>query len=154
MYKNILCPIDGSATSDYGVKEAIKLAKAQGAKLRLFHVIDTYVPVIDGVSTLPYFNVVEALQKNAEMVVEKACNEAKRAGVAVDTKIAEKLGANPAEEIVKEAGEWAADLIVMGTHGLRGLNRLVMGSDAENVVRTSTVPVMLLNASKKQTSHM
>jgi len=152
MYKNILCPVDGSATSNYGLREAIQLAKVHGAKLRLFHVIDTYVPIIY-VDSLPNINVLDILQRNAETVIETAGNQAKKAGVMADTKIAETLGGNPAEEIVKEAGEWPADIIVMGTHGLRGLNRLVMGSDAENIVRTSPVPVMLLNASKKKANN-
>lgn len=48
--------------------------------------------------------------------------------------------------VVKQATEWPADLIVMGTHGLRGIERLVMGSDAETVVRNSPVPVLLVKA--------
>lgn len=146
MYRKILCPVDGSAASNQGVSEAINFAKNQGAKIRFFHVIDHYVPIIDGVGSLPHVNVSEMLLKNAEDVIALAQNQAKKLGLDAETKIAETLGGNPAKEIVNEASSWSADLIVMGTHGLRGFNRLVMGSDAENVVRTSGVPVLLLNA--------
>lgn len=146
MYRKILCPVDGSAASNQGVSEAIDLAKNQGAKLRFFHVIDQYVPIIDGVGSLPHVNVYDVLLKNAEIVIEEAQNQAKKLGIDVETSIAATLGGNPAIEIIKEAESWSADLIIMGTHGLRGFNRLVMGSDAENVVRTSAVPVLLLNA--------
>lgn len=146
MYRKILCPIDGSMASNKGVAEAINLAKNQGAELRFFHVIDQYVPVIDGVGSLPQVNVYDVLFKNAENVIEQAQNQAKKLGLDTEAEIAETLGGNPATEIIKEAESWSADLIIMGTHGLRGFNRLVMGSDAENVVRTSAVPVLLLNA--------
>lgn len=146
MYRKILCPIDGSTASNKGVAEAINLANNQGAKLRFFHVIDQYVPVIDGVGSLPHVNVYDVLLKNAENVIEQAQSQAKKLGLDTEAKIAEILGGNPAKEIIKEAESWSADLIIMGTHGLRGFNRLVMGSDAENVVRTSAVPVLLLNA--------
>ncbi len=151
MYKKILCPVDGSETSNCGVQEAMSLAKEQDAELRFFHVIDTYVPIVpiaDGLGGLPRINMSEILQKNAEAVISEASHEAKKNGVEAETKITEILGGSTAEEIVREAQEWAADIIVMGTHGLRGFDRLVMGSGAENVVRTSPIPVMLLNAAK------
>lgn len=146
MYRKILCPVDGSATSNQGVSEAVALAKNQSAKLMFFHVIDQYVPIIDGVGSLPHVNVYDVLLKNAENVIEQAQTQANKSGLEAEAKIADTLGGNPAVEIIKEAKDWSADLIIMGTHGLRGFNRLVMGSDAENVVRTSSVPVLLLNA--------
>lgn len=152
MYKRILCPIDGSSTSNHGILEAVKLAKDQGAQLRFVHIVDTYIPTIDDVGSLIPVNVSDILQKNAEEVIENAKDIAKDAGVVADAKVAETLGGRPAKEIIKQAKDWSADLIVMGTHGLRGFNRIIMGSDAENVVRTSSIPVMLVNASNEQES--
>lgn len=147
MYKRILCPIDGSSTSNHGLQEAVSLAKNQGAKLRFIHVIDTYFPIMDGVGSLMPVDLTDILQKNADEVVDHAKAIAKSAGVDADAVITKMLGGRPSQEIVKQAKDWSADLIVMGTHGLRGFNRIIMGSDAENVVRTSSVPVMLVNAS-------
>ena len=149
MYKRILCPIDGSATSNRGMLEAINLAKDQDAKLRFFHIIDTYIPVIDGVGSIVPVDMTDILRKNAEDVIEKASVTAKKAGVDADAKITETVGGRPSKYIVEQANDWSAELIVMGTHGLRGFNRMVMGSDAENVVRTSSVPVLLVNTSDK-----
>ena len=149
MYKRILCPIDGSATSNRGMLEAINLAKDQDAKLRFFHIIDTYIPVIDGVGSFVPVDMTDILRKNAEDVIEKASVTAKKAGVDADAKITETVGGRPSKNIVEQANDWSAELIVMGTHGLRGFNRMVMGSDAENVVRTSSVPVLLVNTSDK-----
>lgn len=149
MYKRILCPIDGSATSNRGMLEAINLAKDQDAKLRFFHIIDTYIPVIDGVGSFVPVDMTDILRKNAEDVIEKASVTAKKAGVDADAKITETVGGRPSKYIVEQANDWSAELIVMGTHGLRGFNRMIMGSDAENVVRTSSVPVLLVNTSDK-----
>jgi nucleotide-binding universal stress UspA family protein len=150
MYKRILCPIDGSSTSNLGMKEAIRIAKAQKAKLHFIHVIDTYFPVLDGVGDFMLVDMTDLLRKNAEKVVKKAKSTAEKAGVVADAQFTETLGGRPAEFIIKEAEKWSADLIVMGTHGLRGVSRLILGSDAEYVVRTSTVPVLLLNSTKKK----
>jgi len=147
MYKRILCPIDGSTTSNHGMQEAISLAKNQSAKLRFIHVVDTYFPIMDGVGSLMPVDMADILDKNAEEVIEYAKSVAKKAGLDADATVTKTLGGRPSKEIVKQAKDWSADLIVMGTHGLRGFNRIIMGSDAENVVRTSSVPVMLVNRS-------
>ena len=145
MYKRILCPVDGSETSNYGVSEAIALAKGQGAIMLFFHIIDDYIPIVDGLGSLPHVNVSDVLLSNAKMVLKKANDEAESHGVKAETKMIKVFSGNLADIIVNEAKDWDADIIVMGTHGLRGFDRLVMGSDAESVVRTSPVPVMLLN---------
>ena len=146
MYERIICPVDGSATSNRGVHEAINLAKSQNAQVRFLHVIDTYVPIIDGVGSLTPIDMNEILQENAQKVIAQAKSIAEKSGVETSSTVIETLGGRPAKIIVKQAKEWSADLIVMGTHGLRGLNRMVMGSDAENVLRASTVPVLLVKA--------
>lgn len=150
MYKRILCPIDGSPTSNLGMMEAIHLAKDQNARLYFLHVIDTYVPVLDLTGELTGFYETDILQNNGKEILNKAKITALKAGVKVDSKTVTTFGGHVAEFIVNQAKEWPADIIVMGTHGLRGIARLVMGSDAETVVRTSPVPVLLI--SDKQTA--
>lgn len=147
MYKHILCPVDGSPTSNVGMQEAIRLAKDQNAKLRFFHVIDTYVPILDMAGDFNVAYMIDILRQNGEKVIKKANAAAEKAGVAADSQTIESVGGRAASYIVAEAEKWSADLIVMGTHGLRGVSRLVMGSDAENVLRTSHVPVLLVKNS-------
>lgn len=145
MYKRILCPIDGSPTSNLGMTEAIRLAKDQNAQLYFLHVIDTYIPILDLTGELAVFYGTDILQNNGKEILKKAKKAALKAGVTADSKTVTTIGGHVSELIVNQAKEWSADLIVMGTHGLRGIARLVMGSDAETVVRTSPVPVLLIN---------
>lgn len=147
MYRKILVPIDGSPASNLGLNEAIKLAKDQGAKLRLFHLVDEYVAVssMDGV-TLDTGDLLEALRQTGRKIVAKAVAQARRSGLAPESVMLESFGGRAAEFIVQQAKKWGADLIVLGTHGRRGVKRLVMGSDAEQVIRTTPVPVLLVRS--------
>lgn len=144
MYKRILAPIDGSSTSNRGLAEAVALTADQRAELMLLHVIDALVWTVDltgleNVSELPEF-----LRKNREELLAEAKKGAAEQGVNAQTVLRETLGGRVAEMILKEAGDWNADLIVMGTHGRRGLTHLVLGSDAEAVVHRARVPVLLV----------
>ena len=148
MYANIMVPIDGSATSEKALAEAARLAKLTGGRLRLLHVV---VPLghITGfeVPTLYLNDLRPAILKSAEELVAKAKASAEREGVTVETEIAESGGKRVSELIVERAQDWGADLLVLGTHGRRGIERVLVGSDAEQVVRTSPVPVLLVRHS-------
>ena len=147
MYKKILVPIDGSPASNLGLNEAIKLAKDQGAKLRLFHLVDEYVAVssTDGV-VLDTGDLLEALRQGGKKIIEKAEAMARRNGLTPESVMLESFGGRAADFIVQQAKKWGADLIVLGTHGRRGVKRLVMGSDAEQVIRTTRIPVLLVRS--------
>jgi nucleotide-binding universal stress UspA family protein len=147
MFKKILVPIDGSPASNLGLNEAIKLAKDQGAKLRLFHLVDEYVAVssMDGV-TLDTGDLLDALRQTGKKIVAKAEAQARRSGLTAEAVMLESFGGRAADFIVQQAKKWGADLIVLGTHGRRGVKRLVMGSDAEQVIRTTPVPVLLVRS--------
>ncbi len=144
MYKQILCPVDGSPASNCGMAEAINLAKDQNAKLRFLHVIDMYFPVLDATGDFNVVNIDDILRKNGKKVLKKAEAAAIKAGVTPESEMVEAIGARISKFVVGQAKAWPADLIVMGTHGLRGIERLVMGSDAETIVRTSPVPILLV----------
>ena len=146
MYKKILVPIDGSPASNLGLNEAIKLAKDQGAKLRLFHLVDEYIAVSspDGVAFSNTDDLLESLRQGGKKIIEKAEALARRNGLTPESVMLESFGGRAADFIVEQANKWRADLIVLGTHGRRGVKRLVMGSDAEEIVRTTPVPVLLV----------
>jgi nucleotide-binding universal stress UspA family protein len=148
MYKKILVPIDGSPASNLGLNEAIRLAKDQGAKLRLFHLVDEYIAVSspDGMAFSNTDDLLESLRQGGKKIIEKAEALAKRNGLAPESVMLESFGGRAADFIVAQAKKWGADLIVLGTHGRRGVKRLVMGSDAEQVVRTTPVPVLLVRS--------
>ena len=146
VYRKILVPIDGSATSTRGLAEAIRLARDQRAALRLVHVLDELI-VTPGAETVVYLdNTVDLLREAGEQILARAKTMVQEAGVQAECVVREIMGGRAADAVVAEARSWGADLIVLGTHGRRGVGRLVMGSDAEEVVRTAPVPVLLVRA--------
>src|ERR1035437_5018855 len=125
MYKKILVPIDGSPISNLGLNEAIKLAKDQGAKLRLFHLVDEYIAVSspDGVAFSNTDDLLESLRQGGKKIIEKAEALARRNGLTPESVMLESFGGRAAGFIVQQANKWGADLIVLGTHGRRGVKR-------------------------------
>ena len=150
MYRRILTPYDGSATSRRGLRAAIGLAKAQRAKLTILTVVDT-LPMLATFEGGVIFDqgVLDALRAGARKVLDRAGAEAKQRGVAAKKVLVENPAGRVADAIVRQAKKSRADLIVLGTHGRRGLNRMVMGSDAELVVRYAPAPVLLIRAAGK-----
>lgn len=145
MYQRILVPIDGSPTAQAGLAEALRLAKLTGAQIRLLHVVDEMM-VVTSVPEFTAYSVdlARALKEGGAEVLAKALAEAKAAGVAAHTELVDSGTGRVADTIVAQASNWPADLIVLGTHGRRGLRRLALGSDAEEVVRNASAPVLLV----------
>jgi nucleotide-binding universal stress UspA family protein len=147
MYTTILVPVDGSPTSDCAIAEAAKLAVICSARVRLLHVLDMAAYSNGFEQAEVYVSQIRPLALAAAedwLARGRAILEA--AKVPVDTELRESVGGRVATIIVERAAAWGADVIVMGTHGRRGLERLMMGSDAELVVRTSPVPVLLVKS--------
>lgn len=144
MYSKILVPVDGSATAALGMTEAIALARNQHAKLRLIHVVNELIVTTSYDTGFGFANVVESLRENGKILLKDAETLVRGAEVEVDSVLVEALGGQAGTFIVQGAKDWGADLIVMGTHGRRGLRRMVMGSDAEFVIRHAPVPVLLI----------
>lgn len=88
-----------------------------------------------------------------ESVLASARALVEDAGITVDTQLVEARGDCAGEHILNAAQTWPADIIVCGTHGRRGLRRIIMGSDAEFIVRRSPVPILLMRASGAETAH-
>jgi nucleotide-binding universal stress UspA family protein len=144
MYGKILVPVDGSETSTRGLNEAIKIAKVQGSQLLLVHIVNEFI--LDITYSAGFFpqNLIESLVKTGRSVLDAAESTAKKEGVKVESVLLESIGGVAADLILAQVKTWKPDLIVMGTHGRRGLARVALGSDAENVVRAATVPVLLV----------
>ncbi|WP_411883336.1 universal stress protein [Polaromonas sp. YR568] len=147
MYQRILVPVDGSPTSRHGLQEAIRMARLTGGKLRLMHVVDVTSIALsfDAYAGYPS-DWLETLRKDGEGLLADARAVATAAGVEVETVLRDNFAVPVHELIVSEAGAWPADLIVLGTHGRRGMGRVMLGSSAENVLRRSPVPVLLVRS--------
>lgn len=145
MYQRILVPTDGSTTSEKGLAEAIALAKLSGGRIRLVHVVDALSVAIGADGFTSYSaEVLPLLREAGQEILGGACKRVQDAGVDADVTLREVLSGRVSDEVLEEASAWKADLIVIGTHGRRGVRRLILGSDAEQVLRAATVPVLLV----------
>jgi nucleotide-binding universal stress UspA family protein len=152
-FKRILVPVDGSAPSRAGVERAIALAKSSRARLRLLHVVDENAVMQNIESAIIVGELIDILMEDGRKVLTAAAELARKRGIKADSVLYELHLGRVADRIVRESAKWRADLIVMGTHGRRGIGRLVMGSDAESVLRESRVPVLMVKASRKNASN-
>ena len=147
MYTHILVPVDGSPTSDRGLDEAVKLARLTGARLRLMHVVDqlVYAGGMEGFGAMTA-DLVPLLREGGESILKTAKARVEASGVPVDTALFDSFAGRVCDLVVAEATNWHADLIVLGTHGRRGVGRVFMGSDAEQIVRLAPTPVLLVRS--------
>jgi nucleotide-binding universal stress UspA family protein len=145
MYQRILAAVDGSSTSDRALHEAIRLAKEQRAVLRIVHTIDV-APLVLDVEFLDIEAFQRALRQAGRQVIDRARETAKAAGIEAETRLIEidTPIQRVANSIVEEAKAWPADLLVIGTHGRRGLDYLLLGSIAQGVARIAPMPVLLV----------
>lgn len=138
LYDRILLPTDGSAGVERAIGHAVDLATAHGATLHAVYVINSA-----GFTGLPmessWEGIDEMLRGDAEAALATVHDIATAHDVPVETHV---LEGSPQREIVRYAEEEGCDLVVMGTHGRGGIDRLLLGSVAEKVVRASNVPVM------------
>jgi nucleotide-binding universal stress UspA family protein len=152
MFDQVLVAVDGSTTGKRGLEAAIGLAADQKATLTILHVVDAtagaaFVGDMGYVPASYVDDLLDDLRANGRKVLAKAEAMAARAGVSAKTVLAETKGGSIADAILGQARKLKSSVIVMGTHGRRGLRRVVMGSDAEAVVSEARVPVLLVRDS-------
>jgi len=146
MHKRILVAVDGSRTSDAALGEALDLAGG-GAHLRVVHVMDspsTYPDALYGQVTGHLEAARRAWREAGEEILARAATSARARRVAANSTLLESEGRRVGTAVVEEAQRWGVDLIVVGTHGRHGLDRLLLGSVAEGVARTAPVSVLLV----------
>lgn len=145
MYQRILVPVDGSSTSDQGLSEAIAIARLTGARIRLLHVIREPLQAIgiDG-AMCSGADIPGLVREAGESVIAEAIGQVKEQGIAVDSALLDSMDGRVCDLVVQVAQNWPADLIVLGTHGRRGVVRMLLGSDAEQILRLTPVPVLLV----------
>jgi nucleotide-binding universal stress UspA family protein len=144
MYERILVPTDGSAQADRAFEQALDLAETYDAQLHLLNVVD--VSALAG--EFDAVTVVDQLEDSGERAVERLRERAEEAGIDdVRTVVVEGV---PHRTILDYAGDHDVDLVVMGTHGRTGLDRYLLGSVTERVVRQSDVPVLTVRESDEE----
>jgi nucleotide-binding universal stress UspA family protein len=139
MYHDILIPTDGSSGARRAIEEGVGLAGDFGAAVHALYVVD-----VREYSTLPATRTLrlnEEREAVGERAVEEVVSRAAAEGVPATTAVERGV---PHEEILRYADERGVDLVVMGTHARTGLDRFLLGSVTERVVRTADVPVLVV----------
>lgn len=144
MYGTILAPIDDSPAARHGFDEALALARRLGSRLRVLHVVDARLLIGHVSEHSSPQQLLDDWRAAGERLLGAALDSARKMGLAADGVVRCDPHLRVCDTIVQEARESGAELIVMGTHGRRGLRRVALGSDAELVVRDSPVPVLLV----------
>jgi nucleotide-binding universal stress UspA family protein len=145
MYKHILVSTDGSELARKGVDQALALARSLGAKVTLVTVTErlpVYAGFDGGLTAMAYDDYTASQRGAAEQVLATAREAAAGSGDTVETVLVEN--ALPAEAIITTARARGCDLIVMASHGRRGIGRLVLGSVTAEVLTHSDVPVLVV----------
>jgi len=150
MYSKILLAVDGSEISQHAMQHAIELARSLSATLRMIHVLDmSWLPI--GPEVAIDTGALSAARRDVgEKIITAARDSAQQAGFEAEAVLVETETPiqHVAELIVREASRWGADLLVLGTHGRRGFQHLMLGSVAEKVARLSSRPVLLIPSPK------
>ncbi len=153
MYSKILVPVDGSEPSARGLNEAIQLAKIHGSELCLMHIVNEFILDYTFAPGMYSDDLFAQMRKGGKDILDAAEKTVMSQDIKPSCVLVESIGGVAADVILEQAKQWHADLIVMGTHGRRGIVRMALGSDAEQVVRAATVPVLLIRfpaAARKQ----
>jgi len=146
-YHQILVPVDGSLTSAKALDEAIRLAQLTGARLRLVHVVDELSYVNGFEPAMNYLNEIIPLMREAgEKLLAHERQKALDKGVDADSVLIVEGPGRICDHVAEQARRIKADLIVVGSHGRRGIGRVLLGSDAEQIVRHAPVPVLVVRS--------
>lgn len=137
-YKSILVPFDGSEFSKKALLRACQLSKGEGADIRVLYVIPRYEEMIDFFKTASIKN---SLDREAKKILDGATDFASAQGISVHP---ETVEGHAAEQIVEKAKKLNIDLISIGSHGYRGVNKAIMGSTTERVIIHASCPVLIV----------
>ena len=140
LYRNILCPVDFDANSPAALEFAGKIAQETGGRIFLLHVVPWTVATVP----IDASEVLAELKQSATTRLRRLAKEKLDARIPVE--IVVTVAGDAGAEIVRTAKEWKADVVVMTTHGRKGLSHLILGSSAERVVREAPCPVLTLRA--------
>ncbi len=146
MYKRIVVPVDGSETAQKALVTALQMARKSSGCVHLVHVIEGLTPMTADPYGAYSGDVIEVMRQSGRKILDDALELARAEGVQADTQLFDNFGERLAEVVADSATRFNADLMVVGTHGRRGLGRVLMGSGAEQIIRLSPVPVLVLRS--------
>ncbi len=146
MFKRIVVPVDGSATANKALMVAVQMAHDSGGSVRIIHVIEGSNYISGAMQSEGFASGADSIHLAAQKILDDALALAQPSGVAADTKLFDTFDGRLADAVGNAAIDWQADLIVVGTHGRRGIGRILMGSGAEQIMRQAPIPVLVIRA--------
>jgi len=152
LFSTVIVGVDGSEPSASAVTFGARLAREHGGRLILCNAVN-WIPVVAQLETAVPFDpnpLIEGMREQGIATLREACETAKVFGVATQLRVTD---GEPAESILQIAHEEHAQIIVMGTHGRRGLGRLIVGSTTEALLRASDIPLLTVRAKTSDPSH-
>lgn len=147
MYTRIFVAIDNSDTAKKALEEAVRLASALKAKLCIAHALDEGLLAQHALGIGTYIDAAKVkaeMQTAAGQLLDEAAGRAAAAGVAVEQRLVESERKRTVEQIAEAAQQWQADLLIVGTHGRHGVERLLVGSVAENLMRLAPMSLLMV----------
>ena len=146
LYQQILVPVDGSPHATRALDEAVAIARLTGGRLLVVHAIDEPFVALGAGAWAGVGDLLPLVREAAQAVLASAMARVHEAGVPAESLLLDTFQGRVADLVAHAVVERHADLVVIGTHGRRGVGRALLGSDAEQILRQSTVPVLLVKA--------
>jgi nucleotide-binding universal stress UspA family protein len=144
LYKRILVAVDGSPAATEALEEALKIGKDGQALIRLLYVMDFRPMLLSGAPLYNYDEMLKSWQEEGDKVLREGADVVRVAGLKVEMATLQTNLERVSGVIVEDAKSWQADLVAVGTHGRHGLERMLLGSVAEGLARSSPIPVLLV----------
>ena len=151
MFKRILIPVDGSDTSNKALIAGLQMARETSASVRLVHVVNE-MAYLGGMAPYGTYSADLAgmMREGGAKVLTDAMAIAQSAGIEASQVLLEEAGQRLGESVAEAAKRWNADLVVVGSHGRRGLGRVLLGSGAEQILRLAPVPVLVVRSAQPE----
>jgi nucleotide-binding universal stress UspA family protein len=144
LFQKILCPVDFFKTSNRAFEYGLKLASHYGANLHVLHAVSVVIPAAYG-APITAEDMTSDLEKESKRQLAGLKARAAKAGVTATTEVS--IG-DVDVQILRVIKKQKADLVVMGSHGRRGFERLILGSTTERMIRVSPVPILIVGLTK------
>ncbi|EXI75621.1 MAG TPA: universal stress protein [Candidatus Accumulibacter phosphatis] len=153
MYKRIMAAVDQSFMTSQVMQVAIEMARTNGAQLAICHAVDeTLLAQREVAMMLPNsVGKTEArMRLGAQGFLDRLLQDARAAGIDAETKLVESEEKHVSDMLIEAAVDWQADLLVVGTHGRRGIERFFVGSVAERLVRKGQTSLLLVRGEETE----
>ena len=145
MYNHIIVAVDDSSTANLGLEKAIELARLNGAKLEIVHAVDESIySHITGTTLVNKSSALKALLAEGQDTLDRAIQSASAQGITAQSHLLSSDTLHSADQVADHVAHSAADLLVVGSHGRRGVQHFLLGSVAEKLLRKVRVSVLIV----------